>query len=103
MSTKEVIQSANAERPVASGTNSVRILRVSPESHVAKDDRVAVEAPLEYMLNHPALGLESVSFGTTMRTPGMMKALRQGCCMERVLLTQRLISLPLKAARADRT
>jgi FdhD protein len=37
---------------------------------VEKDDRVAVEAPLEYLLHHPVLGLESVSFGTTMRTPG---------------------------------
>ena len=66
----EVIQSANAERPVASGTSSVPILRVSPTSHVAKNDRVAVEAPLEYMLSHPVLGAEPVSFGTTMRTPG---------------------------------
>jgi FdhD protein len=49
---------------------SVRILRVDPDSHLEKEDRVAVEAPLEYMLHHPALGLEPVSFGTTMRTPG---------------------------------
>jgi FdhD protein len=34
------------------------------------DDRVAVEAPLEVQLHHPALGGEAVSFGTTMRTPG---------------------------------
>jgi FdhD protein len=31
---------------------------------------VAVEAPLEVLLQHPALGPEPVSFGTTMRTPG---------------------------------
>jgi FdhD protein len=31
---------------------------------------VAVEAPLEFQLHHPAMGLEPVSFGTTMRTPG---------------------------------
>jgi FdhD protein len=37
---------------------------------VSKKDRVAVEAPLEFQLHHPALGLEPVSFGTTMRTPG---------------------------------
>ena len=49
---------------------NVRILRVGPDSHLGKEDRVAVEAPLEYMLHHPALGLEPVSFGTTMRTPG---------------------------------
>jgi FdhD protein len=48
----------------------VRILRVGVESHLEKEDRVAVEAPLEYMLHHPALGIEPVSFGTTMRTPG---------------------------------
>lgn len=58
MSSEEVSQPSNPERPVASGTNRVRILRVSPESHVAKEDRVAVEAPLEYLLNHPVLGPE---------------------------------------------
>ena len=56
--------------PVASGTMNVRVLRTGLETHVEKDDRVAVEAPLEYLLHHPALGLEPVSFGTTMRTPG---------------------------------
>ncbi len=55
---------------MASGTMKVHITRASLESHIEKDDRVAVEAPLEYMLHHPALGLEPVSFGTTMRTPG---------------------------------
>jgi FdhD protein len=58
------------EPPVASGTMKVRILRAGVGSYVDKEDRVAVEAPLEYMLHHPALGLEPVSFGTTMRTPG---------------------------------
>jgi len=48
----------------------VRILRTGPDSQVERNDRVAVEAPLEYLLHHPALGLEPVSFGTTMRTPG---------------------------------
>ncbi len=48
----------------------VRITRASLGSRSDADDRVAVEAPLEYMLHHPALGLEPVSFGTTMRTPG---------------------------------
>jgi len=48
----------------------VKIIRAGLDSHVDKEDRVAVEAPLEYMLHHPALGLEPVSFGTTMRTPG---------------------------------
>jgi FdhD protein len=53
-----------------SGTMQVRVMRTDLTSRLEKDDRVAVEAPLEYMLHHPALGLEPVSFGTTMRTPG---------------------------------
>jgi FdhD protein len=68
MSTAESVPFA--ERPVASGTMKVHIIRAGLESHVEKDDRVAVESPLEYMLHHPVFGVESVSFGTTMRTPG---------------------------------
>src|ERR1700733_5968734 len=68
MSTAESVPFA--ERPVASGTMKVHIIRAGPESRVEKDDRVAVEAPLEYLLHHPVFGVESVSFGTTMRTPG---------------------------------
>jgi FdhD protein len=68
MSTAESVTSA--ERPVASGTMSVPIIRAALDSHVQKEDRVAVEAPLEYLLHHPAFGVEPVSFGTTMRTPG---------------------------------
>lgn len=61
----------NADRPVAQvGTLNVPILRSNPASQVPRDDWVAVEAPLEFQLHHPALGLEPVSFGTTMRTPG---------------------------------
>jgi len=70
MNTEEPGPSTNTERPVASGTTRVRILRVTPETHLEKEDRVAVEAPLEYLLHHPMLGLDPVSFGTTMRTPG---------------------------------
>ena len=74
MSTAEFIapgqEPSAPEPPVASGTMKVRIVRAALDSHIDKDDRVAVEAPLEYMLHHPALGLEPVSFGTTMRTPG---------------------------------
>jgi FdhD protein len=62
----------------ASGTLNVRILRSSADSQVAKDDRVAVEAPLEFLLHHPALGLEPMSFGTTMRTPGDDESLAAG-------------------------
>jgi FdhD protein len=68
--------------PAASGTLNVRIHRLSVPGHVAQDagvdDRVAVEAPLEYLLHHPALGLEPVSFGTTMRTPGDDESLAAG-------------------------
>jgi FdhD protein len=56
--------------PAAGGTMGVRIVRASLDSLDVRDDRVAVEAPLEYLLHHPALGIEPVSFGTTMRTPG---------------------------------
>jgi FdhD protein len=60
----------SAQPPAASGTLNVRIQRLSLDGPVPKDDRVAVEAPLEFQLHHPALGPEPVSFGTTMRTPG---------------------------------
>jgi FdhD protein len=53
-----------------SGTLDVRIQRLSLDGPVPADDRVAVEAPLEFLLHHPALGNEPMSFGTTMRTPG---------------------------------
>jgi FdhD protein len=62
---------AGGATPVAGGTMKVHIVRVrAGVESLDKEDRVAVEAPLEYMLHHPALGLEPVSFGTTMRTPG---------------------------------
>ena len=64
--------------PAASGTLNVRILRSSADGQVSKDDRVAVEAPLEFLLHHPALGLEPLSFGTTMRTPGEDEHLAAG-------------------------
>jgi FdhD protein len=54
----------------ASGTAGVRVVRVTRGGRVEDDDRVAVEAPLEIQLHHPALGDAPVSFGTTMRTPG---------------------------------
>jgi FdhD protein len=60
------------------GTLNVRIQRVSQGSQISKDDRVAVEAPLEFLLHHPALGLEPLSFGTTMRTPGEDESLAAG-------------------------
>ena len=48
----------------------MQLRRLSLDGQFEKSDRVAVEAPLEFQLHHPALGLEPVSFGTTMRTPG---------------------------------
>jgi FdhD protein len=61
---------ADTEVPAPSGTLNLRVLRADLRSRVERDDRVAVEGPLEYMLQHPTLGHEPISFGTTMRTPG---------------------------------
>lgn len=60
------------------GTRTVRIVRAEADGRLARDDRVAVEAPLEFLLHHPALGLEPASFGTTMRTPGHDEFLAAG-------------------------
>jgi len=69
---------APAPAPAAGGTLNVRIQRVGLGSRISRDDRVAVEAPLEFLLHHPALGLEPLSFGTTMRTPGEDESLAAG-------------------------
>jgi FdhD protein len=60
------------------GTQSVRVLRSSAFTQVARDDRVAVEAPLELLLHHVSLEPEPLSFGTTMRTPGDDESLAAG-------------------------
>jgi FdhD protein len=60
------------------GTLKVRVVRAAPARRIEEDDRVAVEAPLEFQLHHPALGMEPVSFGTTMRTPGDDESLAAG-------------------------
>jgi FdhD protein len=70
--------SKNAAPHAVGGTSRIRILRVGLERRVEEDDRVAVEAPLEFQLHHPNLGLEPVSFGTTMRTPGDDESLAAG-------------------------
>jgi FdhD protein len=62
----------------ASGTLTVHILRSSAGSQTPTEDRVAVEAPLEFLLHHPSLGPEPLSFGTTMRTPGDDESLAAG-------------------------
>ncbi len=69
MSTAEFL-SPSALAPAPSGTMNVRIVRAGPGGRSEADDRVAVEAPLEFLLHHPSLGPEPVSFGATMRTPG---------------------------------
>jgi FdhD protein len=66
------------EPQAGSGTLSVRILRANAEAQTSRDDRVAVEAPLEFLLHHPALGEGPMSFGTTMRTPGEDESLAAG-------------------------
>ena len=60
----------SAQAGVTAGTMPVRVVRAELHRRLDQDDRVAVEAPLEFQLHHPAMGLEPVSFGTTMRTPG---------------------------------
>jgi FdhD protein len=67
-----------ANRDAAGGTQKVRVQRAAQGTCVEMDDRVAVEAPLEFQLHHPALGVEPVSFGTTMRTPGDDERLAAG-------------------------
>ncbi|MGD0490354.1 MAG: formate dehydrogenase accessory sulfurtransferase FdhD [Steroidobacteraceae bacterium] len=68
----------SAQAGITAGTMKVRVLRTGLQQRVEEDDRVAVEAPLEFQLHHPAMGMEPVSFGTTMRTPGDDEALAAG-------------------------
>jgi FdhD protein len=70
--------SKNAAPQAVGGTSSIRILRVGLERRAEENDRVAVEAPLEFQLHHPNLGSEPISFGTTMRTPGDDESLAAG-------------------------
>ncbi len=72
------VMAIDPEPPPAGGTLQVQVLRSTADSQVAQDDRVAVEAPLEFQLHHPALGAQPVSFGTTMRTPGDDERLAAG-------------------------
>jgi len=69
---------STAKHVPAPGTLEVRVLRAGIDARTPKLDRVAVEAPLEFQLHHPALGSEPVSFGTTMRTPGDDEVLAAG-------------------------
>jgi FdhD protein len=69
---------AAAPLPEAAGTLAVRIQRATASRRTQVEDRVAVEAPLEFLLHHPSLGPEPTSFGTTMRTPGDDESLAAG-------------------------
>src|ERR1700744_1160354 len=68
----------SAQAGITSATMQVRVSRTTLPQRVAEADRVAVEAPLEFQLHHPAMGMEPVSFGTTMRTPGDDESLAAG-------------------------
>jgi FdhD protein len=68
--TSTLDRALSAQAGITTGTLEVRIVRATLERRVDDHDRVAVEAPLEFQLHHPAIGMEPVSFGTTMRTPG---------------------------------
>jgi FdhD protein len=70
MSSAKIVPPAPAAPPAVSGTLGVRVLRAAPDMRLDKDDRVVVEAPLEFQLHHHTLGAEPASFGATMRTPG---------------------------------
>jgi FdhD protein len=89
MSMADQVSPAPPAPKAASGTLTVPILRLSAESQVAKDDRVAVEAPLEFLLHHPALGTLPLSFGTTMRTPGEDESLAAGLLYGEGIVNQR--------------
>jgi FdhD protein len=68
----------SAQAGITAGTLEVRVARTTLHRSVDEPDRVAVEAPLEFQLHHPAMGMEPVSFGTTMRTPGDDESLAAG-------------------------
>jgi FdhD protein len=72
------VDSEVAPLSAASGTLTVRVLRSRADSQTSAEDRVAVEAPLEFLLHHSSLGPEPMSFGTTMRTPGDDESLAAG-------------------------
>ena len=78
MSTEKLVPPPEAATSAASGTLRVRVLRAGLDAQFDKEDRVAVESPLEFQLHHPTLGPEPVSFGTTMRTPGDDESLAAG-------------------------
>jgi len=78
MSSADSAAPADPPTRAAGGTSDVRIQRWTLDGRTPKDDRVAVEAPLEFLLHHASLGDMPMSFGTTMRTPGEDDSLAAG-------------------------
>jgi FdhD protein len=78
MSSADSAAPADASPRAAGGTLDVRIQRWTLDGQTPKEDRVAVEAPLEFLLHHASLGDMPLSFGTTMRTPGEDDSLAAG-------------------------
>lgn len=89
VSMESVVASGEVDTAAPSGTMNVRVLRAGLENRFEKDDRVAVEGPLEYMLQHATLGYEPISFGTTMRTPGDDENLAVGLLYGEGIINQR--------------
>jgi len=56
MSTAKFVPPAPTTSAGVSGTLGVRVLRAAPDRRFDKDDRVVVEAPLEFQLHHHTLG-----------------------------------------------
>lgn len=77
-----------AGAPAAAGVLKLQLVRASLDGEVEQEDRVAVEAPLEFQLHHPSLGPDPVSFGTTMRTPGDDESLAAGLLYGEGILNQ---------------
>ena len=78
MSSAKFVPPAPTATAAFGGTMGVRVLRAAPDMRLDKDDRVVVEAPLEFQLHHHTLGAEPASFGATMRTPGDDESLAAG-------------------------
>jgi FdhD protein len=78
MATADDAVPTDPPHPAPSGTLDVTLQRAGPDGWTLREDRVAVEAPLEFLVHHPALGLTPLSFGTTMRTPGEDESLAAG-------------------------
>ncbi|HVC02792.1 MAG TPA: formate dehydrogenase accessory sulfurtransferase FdhD [Steroidobacteraceae bacterium] len=88
MASKPIDADSEAPEP-RSGVLGVQLLRAGIDGRAFETDRVAVEAPLEILLHHPAFGNEPASFGATMRTPGEDAALAAGLLFGEGLIEER--------------